>query len=76
MICMDKNSLCYFAESNAKALSTARAYQKYLAPCRGLAMCPYTGSACYAADRSGAAGTNCILQSENAYAIMSVDKKQ
>ena len=33
---MDKISLCYFAESNAKVLSTAGAYQKYIAPCREL----------------------------------------
>mgnify|MGYP001057137546 CR=1 FL=1 len=75
-------SLCYFAESNAKALLTAGAYQKCIAPCRGYKgvgkspACPYAGSACYVTDRSGVDGTNCILQSENAYAIMSVDKKQ
>ena len=75
-----KNSLCYFAESNAKALLTqvSKVHCALPGAYKGMGKShafPYTGSACYATDRSGVDGTNCILQSEIAYAIMSLDRK-
>lgn len=32
---------------NAKMYFQQQSYQKYIAPCRRLAMCPYIGRACY-----------------------------